>query len=62
MSSDKKNIKRGNFQKLTELCRFKEVAEAWEKVDYEYNKINQMVDWQDFAEKGAHKACKARFF
>ena len=62
MSSDKRNIKRGKFQKLTDLCRFKEVAEAWEKVDHEYNKINQMVDWQDFTEKWAHKACKRKFF
>ena len=62
MSSDKGNIKRGSFQKLTDLCRFKEVAEAWEKVDHEYNKINQMVDWQDFTEKGARRACKGKFF
>ena len=62
MSSDKRNIKRGNFQKLTDLCRIKEVAEAWEKVDNKYNKINQMVDWQDFAEKWAHKAYKGKFF
>ena len=62
MSSDKRNTKRGKFQKLTDLCRFKEIAEAWEKVDHEYNKINQMVDWQYFAEKWAHKACKGKFF
>ena len=43
MSSDKRNIKIRNFQKLTDHCRFKEVAEAWEKVDHEYNNINQMV-------------------
>ena len=62
MSSDKRNIKRGKFQKLRDLCRFKEAAEAWEKIDYEYNKINQIMDWQDFAEKWAHKACKRKFF
>ena len=62
VSSDKRNIKRRNFQKLTDLCRFEKVAEASEKVDYEYSKINQMVDWQDFAEKWAHKACKGKFF
>ena len=59
MSSDKRNIKTGNFQKLS---RYIEVAEAWEKVHHEYNKINQMVDWQDFAEKWAHKACKRKSF
>ena len=59
MPSNKRKIKRENFQKLTDLCRFKEVAEAWEKVDHEYNKINQMVD---FAEKWAHKTCKGKFF
>ena len=37
VSSDERNIKRENFQKLTDLCRFKEVAEAWEKVDHEHN-------------------------
>ena len=52
VSSDKRNIKTRNFQKLS---RYKEVAEAWEKVHHEYNKINQMVDWQDFAEKWAFK-------
>ena len=51
MSFDKRNIKRGSFQKLTDLCRFKELAEAWEKVDHKCNKINELVDWQDFAEK-----------
>ena len=61
MSSDKKNIKSGNFQKLTDLCRFKEVAEAREKVDHENNKI-KMVDWQDFAEKWAYKVCKGKYF
>ena len=39
VSTDKRNIKRGNFWKLTVLCRFK-VVEAWEKVDHEYNEIN----------------------
>ena len=62
VSSDKRNIKRGSFQEVTELCQFKEVAEAWEKVDHEYNKINQMVDWQDFAEKWAQNTCKGKFF
>ena len=62
MSSNKRNIKRGNFQKLTDFCRFKEVAEGWEKVGHEYSKINQMVDWQDFAERWANKACKGKFF
>ena len=57
-----KNIKRGNFQKLADFCRFKEVAEASEKVLHEYNKTNQMVNWQDFEEKWAHKACKGKFF
>ena len=61
VSSDKKYRER-KFQKLTDLCQFKEVAEAWERVDHEYNKINEMVDWQDFAEKWAHKACKGKFF
>ena len=59
MPSNKRKIKGENFQKLTDLCRFKEVAEAWKKVDHEYNKINQMVD---FAEKWAHKLCKGKFF
>ena len=40
----------------------KEVSEAWEKVHHEYNKINQMVDWQDFTEKWAQKTCKGKLF
>ena len=60
--SEKRNIKRGNFQKFTDLCLFKEVAEASEKFDHEYNKIKQMVDWLDFKEKRAQKACKGEFF
>ena len=59
MSSDKRNTKTGNFQKLSQ---YKEVAEAWEKVHHEYNKINKMVDWQDFAEKWTHKTCKRKSF
>ena len=59
---DKRNIKKGNFQKLTDLCQFKKFPEAWEKGDHECAKINQMVDWQDFGEKWAHKACKRKFF
>ena len=55
MSSDKKKIKRRIFQKLTDLCRFKEVAEAWEELDHECNETNQMVDWQNFSEKWAQK-------
>ena len=62
VSTDKRNIKRGNFWELTVLCRFK-VVEAWEKVDHEYNEINQLVEWQDSKEiKWAHKACKGTFF
>ena len=60
--SDQRNINRENFQKFTVLCLFKEVAEASEKFDHEYNKIKQMVDWLDFKEKRAQKACKGEFF
>lgn len=45
VSSDQRNLKRRNFKKLTDLCQFQEVAEAWQKVDPEYNKVNQMMDW-----------------
>ena len=62
MSSDKKKIKRRIFQKLTDLCRFKEVVEAWEELGHECNETNQMVDWQNFSEKWAHKIYKWKFF
>ena len=42
-----RNTNRENFQKLINLCRFKQVAEGRKKVDHENNKINQMMDWQD---------------
>ena len=54
MSSDMRNTNRENFQKLINLCRFKQVAEGRKKVDHENNKINQMMDWQD-------KAFKAKY-
>ena len=62
VSSDKRHIKRKNFQKFTDISRFKELSETWEKVDHEYNKINQLVNWQDSSDKWAHKACKGKFF
>ena len=49
--SDKRNIKRANSYTLIDLCQIKEVAEAREKVDHKYNKINQIVDCKDFTEK-----------
>ena len=53
--SDKRNIKRANSYTLIDLCQIKEVAEAREKVDHKYNKINQIVDCKDFTEKWVHK-------
>ena len=57
-----KKYKERKLSELADFCQFKEVAETSEKVLHEYNKINQMVNWQDFAEKWAHKACKGEFF
>ena len=61
MSLDKRNIKRRSFQKHKDFCRFKEVAQAQGKVDHEYNKRNQVVDWQDSAENGNKKYVKGKF-
>lgn len=38
------------------------MAEAKEKVNNDYNEINQMVHLHNFTEKWAYKACKEKFF
>ena len=55
-------MRRKNFGRIIDINRFKHIAEKWERVDHEYNKVNKLVDWTNNQEQWAHKGCKGKFF
>ena len=57
-----KNRRRQQFQKISDVESFKNLASRWQEVDHTYRKVYHTVDWTSKDDKYAHKARKNVFF
>ena len=58
----RKNRRRQQFQKISDVESFKNLANRWQEVDHTYRNVYHTVDWTSKDDKYAHKACKNVFF
>ena len=58
----KKHVKHGKFENITDITKFKNIAECWKNRDHDFCKVYSKVDWNDKEQKMPHKSCKGKFF
>ena len=64
-SCEKRFLKRDNFQKITDIKKFCNYAEKWEKKTHTFNTVKSHVSWESLnntTEIWEHKNCKGTFF
>ena len=61
----KRLLKRDNFQKITDIQKFCNYAQKWEKKNYTFNTVKSHVSWESLNNTTriwAHKNCESNFF
>ena len=57
----KKNVKRANLQKISDISSNQQIALLWTKYEHSYSKVYKAVDWGKSKEFYANKSCKGLF-